>query len=100
MQSGPVHHVDLTVKMGAGQWVVPIHIKRPIGPQLMFSAQLTDTIEDLKAKIQDKRGLLLDRQRLKSKGQLLDEGKTLHDYSIQDNSTLLLIEPGIRRVRE
>ena len=75
---------------------MPIHIKPPIGPELMFSAQLTDTIEDLTAKVQDNCGLPPDRQCLKFKGQLLDDGKTLHDYSIQDNSTLLLIELGIR----
>ena len=85
-------HVGRIVKTETDQLGVPIHIKPLTGSELRFPVQLTDTIEDLKAKIQEKRGIPPNQQRIKFKGQLLEEGKTLHDYSIQEYSTLLLIE--------
>ena len=75
---------------------VPIHVQLFVGPKLTFYIQLTDTIKDLKAKIQDERGLPPERQCLKFNDQILEEGKTLHDYSIQENSKLFLIELGTR----
>ena len=59
------HHVDLIVKTGTDQSGVPIHITPLMGPELTFYVRLADTIENPKAKIQDKRDLPLDRQCLK-----------------------------------
>ena len=70
---------------------IQIFVQTLSGDHIVLGVNITDHVEDLKAKIQCMEGIPADIQRLIFSGKQLEDGNTLEDYSIQMDSTLHLL---------
>ena len=67
-----------------------LFIKIPTGKTITLDVEVSDSVENIKQKVQDKEGIAANRQILFFAGTLLEDGRTIGDYNIVKEDSLIL----------
>jgi hypothetical protein len=79
----------------APAFAMPLYVRTPAGTTLTLDAEPSDTIENVKTKIQDSLGIPPDQQIITFAGRVLEDGRTLSDYNILRAGLIFLSLPQV-----
>lgn len=80
----------LAAVLSTAAWAMCLNVELPSGKTIALDVESGDSIDNVKQKVQNAAGISATEQYLYYGGKFLNNGRTLADYNIQKESTLLV----------